>query len=280
MGFFLVLFFNRDIPNLCRGCLGFGPESSRHSVCYWGSCSCTLGNLSLPGTFSSLGELWTPSQASTPFQAGGEQLAAVFQPSLTTSLHPHCHSKEQRDPAIVLVTPSLALQSLCLAGLTSRLPTNMQDQLLILSLGKFRISAKNSPHINSLLQDPGSRICSTAHCGFAINIYLTGNSVFQAKAPDISTDYISIWGSVEVSLFLKGHTSPQKKLLAPSWPGSIPPPMGPTALQASLAAPHHARHPPSSHAPLSHLTLSTELSGYCAMQAISVQVQGRHFHSH
>jgi len=159
-----------------------GPESSRHSVYYWGQCSCTWGNLSLPGAFSSLGELWTPSQASSPLRAGGEELAAVFQSSLTTSLLPHCHSQEQRDPVLVLVTPLLALQSLRSAGLASCLATNAQDQLLILSLGKFRISAKNSPHTNSLLQDPGSRVSPAARCGFAINIYLAGEQRLPTKS--------------------------------------------------------------------------------------------------
>lgn len=159
-----------------------GPRKQQTQRVLSGIMQLCLGKPITPGAFSSLGELWTPSQASSPLRAGGEQLVAVFQPSLTTSLHPHGHSQDQRDPALVLVTPSLALQSLHSAGLASHLATNAQDQLLILSLRKFRISAKNSPHINSLLQDPGSRVCSTAHCGFAINIYLTGEQSLPSKS--------------------------------------------------------------------------------------------------
>lgn len=225
-----------------------------------------MGNLSLLGAFSSLGELWSPNQASSPLQGGDEPLAAVSQPSLTTSQHPHCHSQEQRDQALVLVTPSLALQSLRSAGLASCSVTNVQDQLLTLSLRKFQISAKNSPHINSLLQDPGSRVCSTAHCGVVINIYLTEEQSLPKERLLTSARTIFPSGGETASLFLKGDISPHKKFLPHSW--------------------HHSRQDPSPHpwghsSTPSHQAPSFQPPGLVATGPYHLGASpGRHFPSH
>lgn len=108
-----------------------------------------------------------PAPSSTPFSgpcflpsASRGGLAAASQHSLTTSLHPHGPSAPGSDKVIASLPPSSALHSLHPTRLTSHLVTNARYQLLILSLRKFGISAKNSPHINSLLQEPGSTVCS------------------------------------------------------------------------------------------------------------------------
>lgn len=170
-----------------------------------------------------------------------------------------------------MVTPSLALQSLRSAGLASHSVTNAQDQLLMLSLGKFSISAKNSLHINSLLQDPGSRACSTAHCGFVINIYLTEEQSLPKEKLLTSARTIFPSEGGTASLFLKGDISPHKKFLPPSWHHAsqdLSP--HPWVLHLSRPAQQHAITPGT-------LLPATRTCGYWAIPAIWVQVQAGTF---
>lgn len=130
-----------------------GPACSQQCCCRPRSPSCsTMRTHLLPAALPSPGR-FLPSAS-----RGG--LAAASQHSLTTSLHPHGPSAPGSDKVIASLPPSSALHSLHPTRLTSHLVTNARYQLLILSLRKFGISAKNSPHINSLLQEPGSTVCS------------------------------------------------------------------------------------------------------------------------